>query len=383
MLGAAPPVAAQPLYPTVTIEIVRIAEMDALDVAPTGDWDWYYWFGVFNGTSFSWTRFDAPNGPNVTVGQSHEFEAQATVFRFAIVLCEGDTLSADDAADISSQPGGGADDSDCPVGPVLWPLGTYQGSWDLTQEALGGDSVVSDAGAYRASGDLDGSTAVDENDASLWFRVSDNYALPVADAGPDHEGWLNDSFLFDGRNSTGGNASLESYEWDFNDDQITDANGPVVIWRFTAKGQFPVILRVTDSLGQTNVDVAFVTIQNRGPNARFVFLPSNPKAGETVFFADASSDIDGTVVRWEWHFGDGPSGRERDPTHVYRQAGSYNVTLVVFDDDGGTAFLTRTVVIASSDGGSLLWVGGIVLIVVVALLAYGFWWFRKHPPSEL
>jgi len=382
-LAATRPATAQPVYPLVTIEVVRIAEVDELDLPPTGDWDWYYWLGLWEDAAYNWTRYDAPNGINVTVGALHGIEARAPVLQFAFVLCEGDTFTLDDVADIGAGIGGGSDDTDCPVGALL-PVGAYRGTWDLRTDALGGDAVVVDAEGYRASGDIDGSTGVDENDANLWFQVSDGYVRPTARAGPDREGWLNDSFVFDARASTSTNASLESYEWDFDDDGATDATGPLAIWRFAAKGAFTVSLKIVDSLGEEAEDEAVVTIRNRSPVAWFVYVPSEPESGELALFADASADPDGTIASWAWDFGDGGTSADREPTHTYDRAGTYTVRLTVTDDGGGMHSITRTVSVrAPPDTGTLTIVAVVLFVLAVFAILALVRWFRKHPPTDI
>jgi PKD repeat protein len=59
--------------------------------------------------------------------------------------------------------------------------------------------------------------------------------------------------------------------------------------------------------------------------------------GETVTFdATGSVDPDGTIVAYEWEFGDGNFGTGPTPTHSYSVEGTYNVTLHVTDADGAT-----------------------------------------------
>jgi len=61
---------------------------------------------------------------------------------------------------------------------------------------------------------------------------------------------------------------------------------------------------------------------------------SSTEAAEYAF-RDASTDLDGTISRWSWTFGDGAVSDEPNPTHGYGDDGSYTVTLVVIDEDGG------------------------------------------------
>jgi len=55
------------------------------------------------------------------------------------------------------------------------------------------------------------------------------------------------------------------------------------------------------------------------------------------FDGSGSSDPDGSIVAYEWDFGDGDTGTGERPTHTYALAGNYAVSLKVTDDDGDTA----------------------------------------------
>jgi PKD repeat protein len=63
-----------------------------------------------------------------------------------------------------------------------------------------------------------------------------------------------------------------------------------------------------------------------------------------------SWDPDGKIVSWHWDFGDGSTSDERNPSHVYREAGSYTVKLEVRDDKGASATKTETVEIGPALG---------------------------------
>jgi PKD repeat protein len=54
---------------------------------------------------------------------------------------------------------------------------------------------------------------------------------------------------------------------------------------------------------------------------------------------------DGTIVKYDWDFGDGHTGTGVKPTHTYTAPGKYNVTLTVTDDMGVTDSTTRTATI--------------------------------------
>jgi PKD repeat protein len=53
-----------------------------------------------------------------------------------------------------------------------------------------------------------------------------------------------------------------------------------------------------------------------------------------AFRSDGTSDPDGTIVEYLWHFGDGDSSGAAHPTHAYAAVGEYEVVLTVTDDLG-------------------------------------------------
>ncbi|KAA0000804.1 MAG: PKD domain-containing protein, partial [Thermoplasmata archaeon] len=75
---------------------------------------------------------------------------------------------------------------------------------------------------------------------------------------------------------------------------------------------------------------------NVRPIASFSFYPLSPYSFEDIIFIDNSYDENGKkdIVSWEWDFGDGNVSYERNPSHMYKKPGCYNVTLIVKDRAG-------------------------------------------------
>lgn len=329
------PVSAQ-TYPTITLNVHMIQEIDEIDLIG-GDWDWYYYIGTYDGAWSWWGPHDAPNGQDVTIDVDHALQVTTSTFQFSVVFCEEDFWTEDDRADISSDLGGGADDvSSCVPDPDP-PAGAYIGTWNLLTETLGGDTTTVDSGYFKTSGEFDGSTATDENDAAFWFDITDNYYPPTAEAGPGETGYVGDSISFNGSGSIGSpGSSIENYEWDFDDDGTYDSTGEITTTTFSTKGNHTVTLRVTDSIGTTATDTTWVDILNKDPVAAFTHSPLDPDTSDDIAFVDTSTDPDGTIASWSWDFGDGSTSTDNNPTHSYADDGEYIVTLNVTDNDGAT-----------------------------------------------
>jgi PKD repeat protein len=79
-----------------------------------------------------------------------------------------------------------------------------------------------------------------------------------------------------------------------------------------------------------------------GPTADF----SHVADALTVSFKDESqAPAGGSIVSWQWDFGDGGQSTEQNPTHSYGAAGTYPVTLTVADDQGQTDTESKSVTV--------------------------------------
>jgi len=89
---------------------------------------------------------------------------------------------------------------------------------------------------------------------------------------------------------------------------------------------------------------------NLSPIASFTCTPSSGESPLTVSFnASASHDSDGTIVSYQWAFGDGNSGADVTASHTYTATSNrtYSVTLTVTDDGGSQATESHVVSVTS------------------------------------
>ncbi len=83
---------------------------------------------------------------------------------------------------------------------------------------------------------------------------------------------------------------------------------------------------------------------NSPPTADFTYTTTDL----TADFTDQSTDSDGSVVGWNWDFGDGNTSTSQNPSHTYSSDGTYTVSLTVTDDDGATDNTSQDVTVSSS-----------------------------------
>jgi len=96
---------------------------------------------------------------------------------------------------------------------------------------------------------------------------------------------------------------------------------------YTSAGTVTVSLTVTGPGGtDTELKPEYVVVSHEPIIANFSADPTNGPAPLSVQFIDDSA---GTITLWLWDFGDGTTSTLPGPTHVYTQAGLFDVSLIV------------------------------------------------------
>jgi hypothetical protein len=83
------------------------------------------------------------------------------------------------------------------------------------------------------------------------------------------------------------------------------------------------------------------------PTAAFTFSPSTSRPGQTIAFNDQSSN---GATSWNWNFGDGGTSAAQNPTHVFVNPGTFNVTLTVSNAAGSNSVSHAVVVSYGTTG---------------------------------
>lgn len=161
---------------------------------------------------------------------------------------------------------------------------------------------------------------------------------PTADANGPYTGTAGVAVTFDGSASSDPDGTIVSYAWAFGDGGTGSGVSPTHV--YAASGTYNVTLTVTDDGGLPGTDTTTATIVAAPGNIAPTADANGPYTGTVgvavQFDGSGSSDPDGSIVVYDWDFGDGTIVLDAGPapTHTYAAADLYGVTLTVTDDLG-------------------------------------------------
>jgi len=140
--------------------------------------------------------------------------------------------------------------------------------------------------------------------------------------------------------------TIASYVWDFGDGG--SATGVTTTHTYTSAGVYVVLLTVTDNEGATDTTDQTITVTAPGNSAPIAAFSNTGTTGFLVpltvtFDGTASYDTDGTIIAYNWNFGDGEYGAGDTVSHAYDAFGVYTVVLIVVDDDGAVGSRSKTI----------------------------------------
>ena len=145
---------------------------------------------------------------------------------------------------------------------------------------------------------------------------------------------------FDASEAHDPDGTIISRVWEFGDG--SSAAGAKVSHTYGAPSIHHATVTVTDNEGATATNTVYV-VASTYPVASFTSTCSRLTC---VFDASASSDADGTIATYVWHFGDGTSAAGPTVSHTYASGRTYYVMLDVRDNLGLSGFLQRYLTVA-------------------------------------
>ncbi len=202
--------------------------------------------------------------------------------------------------------------------------------------------------------DNDGQTGTDLATATINPAGGNN--PPLARANGPYAGTEGAPVQFSSSGSVDPDGTIVAHTWDFGDGNSSTLENPA--HTYAASGSYTVTLTVTDDAGDSSSDSTTATIEAVVANVPPTADANGPYTGfvgeSLTFDGRGSVDADGTIVAYDWDFGDGTVAANAGPApmHVYSAAGRYTVTLSVTDDAGEADTASAIAEIAERGAGS-------------------------------
>jgi len=140
--------------------------------------------------------------------------------------------------------------------------------------------------------------------------------------------------------------TIKQFEWDFEGDSVYDWTSTLTgttTYTYDTLGTYPATLRVTDNEDNTATDSVLITVKSpETPTAVAAASPTEGPAALNVDFEGVGSDLDGSIVLYEWDFDGDETYDWGSPvtgfvTYSYAVPGRYVAVFRVTDNDGLTA----------------------------------------------
>ena len=314
---------------------------------------------------WEWDTIPSASSPLYKYAASLEPPGVRIVAQTAVNNAASDTPDSfiQDAGDIraSTPPPGQPADSTATMyrassGAYVFDAGTIEWSNGL------GNFQQIDQATYNILSDMGVQPATPET--GLVLDPAGQPALPWAaftvNPNPVHFG---DPATFDASSSfVGSGATITDYQWDWGGSNGTWVDGgtsPTTTHTFATQGTYTVGLKITDSLGRTDVTNEVVTVAgDPPPTASFTVDPAKPVANQQVTL-DASGSV-GTahpIVDYKWDLsGTGnytlDTGTTPTTTTSFPAAGNYTVGLEVTDSAGNTGTTQVTITVLATGASS-------------------------------
>jgi C1A family cysteine protease len=165
--------------PQVNVTIHRILAIGEIEGWLEGEADWSYRVQVYTGSQWMEQINNAysSNENDHTEDVTHQFHVRTLTPEITIKFWDRDLITEDDLADVSGYIGGGTDNSITDVRGAICHCRYNL----ITNQIIQIDTIIFEGGYATSSGTYQpdgGENSDEENDAKVWFQLSDSYTPP-------------------------------------------------------------------------------------------------------------------------------------------------------------------------------------------------------------
>ncbi|MGI8952595.1 MAG: gliding motility-associated C-terminal domain-containing protein [Chitinophagaceae bacterium] len=153
------------------------------------------------------------------------------------------------------------------------------------------------------------------------------FEKPLAQFNLKNNPCLNDSLhFFD--SSTGFGRNFIKWYWNFGDGNTSGLRNPVQ--QYKTYGNYNINLKAVTDMGCFGDTTQPVTISTP-PVANFN-ITGIDCIGNSTAFTDLSTEVFGTIVKWNWDFGDSTNSIDKNPFKQYNKPDTFNIKLLVANE---------------------------------------------------
>lgn len=168
---------------------------------------------------------------------------------------------------------------------------------------------------------------------------------PTAHIQTDFDGYSN-IITFNASGTTDSESDMATlrYDWDMGDG--TTDSGVVVTHQYSDKGEYTILLKVTDDDGETDEYSLSISILNIAPEVVIEASTVTADEDEVIYFYGGnSSDADGEIIEYRWLFDDGSEVYGPETERSFPEKGTHTVFLFVEDDYNAENFAIVKIVV--------------------------------------
>ncbi|MDD2871982.1 MAG: PKD domain-containing protein, partial [Candidatus Gracilibacteria bacterium] len=130
---------------------------------------------------------------------------------------------------------------------------------------------------------------------------------------------------FDASKSQVKNENIEKFIWDYGDGVSEERDAIVPGHKYTTPGDYIVKLKVITTSGKQYSTSRSLVLKPKPQSVKISSSMINAPVGQGIDFT--SEESEGQIIGYFWDFGDGSTSVQANPTHAFKKAGTYTVTL--------------------------------------------------------